>query len=177
MKKERGGKNRAQGDGEDRAGTPLLGYRQGVAAIILNDDKQVLMGAALDPVVGWHFPQGGMEEGEREEDALWRELLEELGTTEFQLLAKSQDRWRYEFPQDLRIALNTSYVGQEHRYFLLHLVNASSAVLRPDPQEFRFLQWVPYQRVPQVCVVFKREVYIRVLEEFHSVIEALPYAR
>lgn len=160
---------------ENKVGVELSGpYRQGVAAIILNEDKRVFMGETLDPVVGWHFPQGGMEEGETEEETLWRELSEELGTTQFQFLAKSQNRWRYDYPPDLRIALSTPYRGQEHRYFLLRLIDkAQISRIQADPQEFRSVRWVPYQRVSQVCVAFKRPIYVRVLEEFRNVIDSL----
>jgi putative (di)nucleoside polyphosphate hydrolase len=146
-------------------------YRQGVAAVILSDDRQVLMGE-IDPGVGLHFPQGGMERGETEEETLWRELLEELGTNQFQLLAKSRNRWRYAFPLELRLALKTHYLGQEHRYFLLRLRDvAQKSSIRPDPQEFRSIQWVPYEDVLQICVAFKREVYYHVLDEFRSIVE------
>ncbi len=52
-------------------------YRVSVKAIILNDDKILLVKEWDDE--WWSFPGGGIEYGESIQDALYREVEEELG--------------------------------------------------------------------------------------------------
>ena len=54
------------------------GYRANVGIVLMNDDRQVFIGGRVG-ARGWQFPQGGIRRGERPEDALYRELTEEVG--------------------------------------------------------------------------------------------------
>ena len=54
------------------------GFRANVGIVILNEDRQVFLGGRAR-MRGWQFPQGGIRHGERTEDALYRELAEEVG--------------------------------------------------------------------------------------------------
>ena len=54
------------------------GYRANVGIVLMNDDRQVFIGGRVG-ARGWQFPQGGIRHGERPEDALYRELTEEVG--------------------------------------------------------------------------------------------------
>ncbi len=54
------------------------GYRANVGIVLMNDDRQVFIGGRVG-ARGWQFPQGGIRRGERPEEALYRELAEEVG--------------------------------------------------------------------------------------------------
>jgi putative (di)nucleoside polyphosphate hydrolase len=53
-------------------------YRSNVAAILRQDTGEILIGKRTDQVNCWQFPQGGVKPGETLEDALRRELEEEI---------------------------------------------------------------------------------------------------
>lgn len=62
-------------------------YRQNVAAIILNKENKIWLGKRADGM-SWGFPQGGIEAGEKPETAIIRELSEEIGTKEFEIIGQ-----------------------------------------------------------------------------------------
>ena len=57
------------------------GFRANVGIILSNDDGQLLHAGRIGGR-GWQFPQGGMQKGENAEDAMYRELHEEIGLRE-----------------------------------------------------------------------------------------------
>ena len=54
------------------------GYRLNVGIMVVNAHRRLLMGKRVRRNA-WQFPQGGIDPGETPQDALWRELYEELG--------------------------------------------------------------------------------------------------
>ena len=56
-------------------------YRSCVGMMILNDTNKILVGRRLDHPSGvWQMPQGGIDDHEKPEEAVWREMMEEIGT-------------------------------------------------------------------------------------------------
>jgi 8-oxo-dGTP pyrophosphatase MutT (NUDIX family) len=55
------------------------GFRPNVGIVIANDDGRLLWARRVGGRDAWQFPQGGVQEGEKPEDALYRELEEEVG--------------------------------------------------------------------------------------------------
>ncbi len=142
-------------------------YRPNVAAIIQRADGRVLIGQRSDYRESWQFPQGGIDRGESAEEALRREVREEVGLAET-LYEVKQGRgpYRYDFPTgpDRR-----GFHGQEQTYFLCVLREACTPEcdLAKTCGEFAALQWVgidsfPFDAVPPM----KREVYRAVLRDF-----------
>ena len=63
--------------------------------MILNNANEVLVGKRIDHPNGfWQMPQGGIDENENPEEAVWREMLEEIGTNEALIIHKSS-KWFY----------------------------------------------------------------------------------
>jgi len=141
-------------------------YRPNVAAILQRPDGLVLIGQRADFPESWQFPQGGIDEGEAPEEALRREVREEVGiaTDAYQVTARSGPH-RYEFPAG---ADRRGFDGQEQVYFLCSLNGATT--LEPDPTgtcgEFSAFRWVAVPDFPvHLAPPMKQGVYLAVLRQ------------
>lgn len=157
------------------------GYRANVGIVIMNDDRQVFIGGRAG-ARGWQFPQGGIRRGERPEDALYRELAEEVGLRQGQVevIASTQDWLSYRLPpQFVRRNSSPRCIGQKQRWFLLRL-GVEDSVLRFDsteqPPEFDRWRWVEWWDPVHDVIYFKRDVYVQALRELgaHAFPEGLP---
>jgi putative (di)nucleoside polyphosphate hydrolase len=145
------------------------GFRANVGIILTNRERQVFWGgrAGRD---GWQFPQGGVEPDEDPQDAMFRELGEEIGLTEadVRLVGSTRGWLRYRLPK--RFIRNHSWplcIGQKQRWFLLQLDSPENR-LRFDTTsrpEFDRWRWVDYWLPVREVIYFKRHVYRRALEE------------
>ncbi len=143
-------------------------YRQNVAAVVINHDKKVLICKRNVPQDHWQFPQGGVEETESEEQGLLRELQEELGSTKFSLLYKSEHLYRFDWPKNqLR---NDGLIGQEQRYYLVLFWGADSEITLEQRSLTDFM-WVDWGVVLDKIFPTRRKIYEAVLQEFNPVIK------
>jgi len=146
------------------------GYRANVGIILMNDDRQVFIGGRVN-ARGWQFPQGGIRRGERPEEALYRELAEEIGLRPGQVVevARTRNWLRYRLPpQFVRRDSTPLCIGQKQRWYLLKL-GAEDSALRFDateqPPEFDRWRWVDWWDAVHDVIYFKRRVYSRALHE------------
>jgi putative (di)nucleoside polyphosphate hydrolase len=145
------------------------GYRPNVG-IILANSRGDLLWARRRNQNAWQFPQGGIHEGESPEQAMYRELGEEVGLEEsdVEMLACTAGWLKYRLPpQFMRHRKNPNFVGQKQKWFLLRLVSEDQRV-RVDAHatpEFDQWRWVSYWYPLGQIVAFKREVYRRALWE------------
>ena len=150
------------------------GFRANVG-IILTDDRGKLMIAGRAGSKGWQFPQGGMLLGEGPEQAMYRELLEEVGleAADVEILGVTTGWLRYRLP-DRFIRRNSMplCVGQKQRWFMLQLRTSPEKVRfdRCDEPEFDRARWVDYWRPVNEVIYFKRRVYARALHELGSTV-------
>lgn len=147
------------------------GYRSNVGIIICNKNGQVLWAKRFGQH-SWQFPQGGIKEGETPEQAMYRELYEEVGLKpEHVKVVVSSRQWlRYKLPKRLvRWESPTPIcIGQKQRWFLLQLI-AEEEQIGFDAcghPEFDDWRWVTYWYPVRQVVSFKRDVYRRALAEF-----------
>lgn len=140
-------------------------YRKNVAAVIVNADDKLWLGQREDFSNIWGFPQGGIEEGETAEEALYRELMEELATNDFDIIVKYPGLLRYDFPTDMTFSTWT-YAGQEQQYFLVKLRDGASIDVNKYDCEFRQYKFVSFNEISQMNFGFKNEVYSEVLHYF-----------
>lgn len=138
-------------------------YRPNVAAILQDSDGSILICERADCPGAWQFPQGGIARGETPEDALKRELEEELSLApSAYLLAESHGPYRYLFPEG---RTKEGFDGQEQRYFRVEL-GAEKSAINPAtahrefratrwirPEEFQ-LAWLPPMKQPVYAAVF-----------------------
>lgn len=146
------------------------GFRPNVGIILANENKQVLWAKRIGHDA-WQFPQGGIQHGETPEDALYRELYEEVGLLpeQVRVVAQTQGWLRYHLPTHaIRPQLNQPVcIGQKQKWFLLQL-NVSPQHIQLDAThtpEFEEWQWVSYWYPLNQIVEFKRDVYRQALLE------------
>ena len=151
------------------------GFRPNVGIILLNHRNQVFWGKRIREH-SWQFPQGGINPGETPEQAMYRELHEEVGLSghHIKILGRTRDWLRYEVPQHwIKREWRGSYRGQKQIWYLLRLVGRDCDVrLRASGHpEFDAWRWNDYW-VPLDCVIdFKREVYRQALLELHRFLQ------
>ena len=144
------------------------GYRLNVAMIIFNEDKKVLF-CRRKNTENWQFPQGGVDEGEKIENAMLRELEEEVGLLEreISIIAESHDLIYYDIPKNIRSkVLGGKYKGQAQKYFLLKLTSGVINLNKEKNPEFDDYKWVPFWFPLRRVVDFKKEAYRKALIEF-----------
>ena len=145
------------------------GFRPNVGIVLLNTLNQVFWGKRLR-THSWQFPQGGINEGETPEQAMFRELEEEIGLSpsHVEIMGRTRDWLHYEVPDHfVRRESRGHYRGQKQIWFLLRLVGHDSDMnLRAtDHPEFDAWRWSDYWVPLDVVIEFKREVYRLALSE------------
>ncbi len=145
------------------------GYRPNVGIILLNSRNQVFWGKRLR-THSWQFPQGGIKYGESPEQAMLRELHEEVGLhpEHVEILARTRDWLRYDVPDHfIRKDARGHYKGQKQIWFLLRLMGRDSDMnLRAtNHPEFDAWRWNDYWVPLDVVIEFKRDVYQMALTE------------
>ena len=154
------------------------GYRPNVGIVLCNAENRVLWArrAGRD---GWQFPQGGIKAHETAEQALFRELYEEVGLypEQVQVLGRTRDWLHYDIPEPyLRRSGSRGFRGQKQVWFLLRLLGCDDDVClhRASKPEFDSWRWIDYWRAVDEIIAFKRDVYRRALAELESLLTRLP---
>jgi putative (di)nucleoside polyphosphate hydrolase len=149
-------------------------YRPCVGIALFNADNKVFVGERIDSPGGdWQMPQGGIDEGESVEDALWRELYEEAGTDKAEILRIADTTIRYDLPEALQKKLwRGRYKGQEQTWVALRFTGQDSDINLEahEPPEFRAWQWAEFRQTPDLIVPFKRETYRKVVSLFEDLV-------
>lgn len=150
------------------------GYRPNVGIILVNARNEVFWGKRIREHA-WQFPQGGIKHGETPEQAMFRELHEEVGLRpeHVQILGRTRDWLRYDVPRQwVKREFRSSYRGQKQIWFLLRLVGRDTDVhLRAsDHPEFDAWRWSSFWVPLDSVIEFKREVYQLALEELSRIL-------
>ena len=150
------------------------GFRANVGIILVNAENKLLLGGRVG-ARGWQFPQGGMFEGEEPEQAMYRELREEVGLEphDVEVLGETSDWLRYRLPDKyVRKRSKPLCIGQKQRWFILRMLCAEDKLRfdRGDKPEFDRVRWVQFWRPVNEVIYFKRRVYARALYELGSTV-------
>ena len=156
------------------------GFRPNVGIVIANDRGRLLWARRVGGRDAWQFPQGGIHEGESTEEALYRELHEEVGLEPeaVEVVATTRGWLRYRLPKRyLRHGETPLCIGHKQKWFLLRMRASDDAVDlgRNDKPEFDRWRWVSYWYPLNQVIYFKREVYRRALRELSSPLMDLVY--
>ena len=146
------------------------GFRPNVGIVICNAKDQVLWGRRINGRDSWQFPQGGMNRDEDPEQAMYRELEEEVGLRpeSVQILGRTQGWLHYRLPKRfIRQTEDPVCIGQKQIWFLLRLTGADSDIRLDahDDPEFDDWRWVSYWYPVHAVVDFKQAVYRQALAQ------------
>lgn len=148
----------------------LDGYRENVGIILSNREGRLLWARRIGQDA-WQFPQGGIRRNESPEEAMFRELREEVGleASDVTIITRTRDWLRYRLPKHLvRRRSRPVCIGQKQVWYLLYLAGDEGRVRldASDEPEFDCWRWVDYWSPVTEVVSFKRKVYRTALEEF-----------
>ncbi|CAM2935462.1 RNA pyrophosphohydrolase [Helicobacter burdigaliensis] len=144
-------------------------YRPNVAAVILSSkyplNCELFIASRSDIKNAWQFPQGGIDKSETPKEALFRELKEEIGTDNVDIIAEYPEWISYDFPPSV-VKKMYPYDGQIQKYFLVRLKENSKINIKTEEPEFDAYKFVEADKVFEYITYFKRPVYRQVLEYF-----------
>ena len=148
------------------------GYRPNVSAVILSskypEKCEFFIAHRCDIKDAWQFPQGGIDKGETPQEALIRELQEEIGYNNVEIIAEFP-RWiSYDFPNVVSKKMYP-FKGQTQKYFLVRLKEDSLIDLHAhESPEFEEYEFVSYEDLFKRVTYFKRKIYRQVIEHFRK---------
>ena len=104
-----------------------LGLRKAVGIILARDDgkiwtgkRKIGIGVRPNEKNLWQMPQGGIDFGESPEHAAYRELEEETGTKQAEIVFTLDEWLEYSLPPELiGKALGGKFKGQKQKWFLM----------------------------------------------------------
>jgi putative (di)nucleoside polyphosphate hydrolase len=144
-------------------------YRPNVAAIVLSASYpakcEILIASRIDIKDAWQFPQGGIDEGEKPREALFRELKEEIGTDDAKIIAEYPGWVSYDFPPAVANKMKP-YDGQTQKYYLVKLNKGAKINIETEIPEFSEYKFVKRNELNDYITFFKRTVYKQVLKYF-----------
>ena len=145
-----------------------LPLRIGVGAIVLNSENKVFVGKRKDnPIDRWQMPQGGVDKDENFKDAMKRELYEETSIKNIEIL-KELDQWfTYELPDELiGIIWKGRFRGQKQKWFITKFTGDKDEInVDTENPEFIEWKWIEMEKIPDVIVDFKKNIYKKLLVE------------
>lgn len=152
-----------------------LPYRPCAGVVLINSAGLVFAGQRIDnPGTAWQMPQGGIDPGETAQDAALRELVEETGVPVdlVEIMAESPEWVTYDLPPELLGKIwKGRYGGQKQKWFAMRFLGDDGAIRIDTPHpEFSRWQWMHADAIIASIVPFKREVYVRVMADFRSLL-------
>ena len=146
-------------------------YRSGVGILLVNQNKKIFVGKRIDNQSdSWQMPQGGIDVGEDEDVAMFRELQEETGiSSQFvKIIKKSDNYFYYDLPYKLQKKFwGGKYLGQRQRWYLLEFLGDDLNInITTQEPEFSEWKWVEKVDLLNLIVSFKRELYQQIISEF-----------
>jgi 8-oxo-dGTP pyrophosphatase MutT (NUDIX family) len=131
-------------------------YRMGVVAVFVNDSGNKVLTCKKKKNRESIFPQGGAEKGETFEQTLYREVLEEIGTNDFEIIGKAERLMAYEFYSTQR----SDFRGQMQQWYLCHFKSGMGPDLEKAlDDEFSSCSWVSPKKAVDEALYFRRSRY------------------
>lgn len=144
-------------------------YRPGVGIVLLSAQNRIFMGQRSDVShEAWQMPQGGIDAGETPWQAALRELKEEIGTNDVEVIAEADAWLYYDVPEQLaRRAWAGRWIGQRQKWFVMLFKGLDTDInVATEHPEFRAWRWVEPEALTEFAAPFKRELYAKILGQF-----------
>ncbi len=139
-----------------------------VLGVFRDANNNVLVCERADEPGSWQLPQGGVESGENAEQAVMREMEEELGVNQFKLVATALTTVDYTFPDTLQKPITKKFSGQSQIWYLLEFQSSCEPKLEcAETREFVDWRWVSVQNALELAVDWKKDSYRRGFEKFY----------
>ena len=163
-------------------------YRPCVGICLFNRDGLVFVGRRRSKrtpdaaMAGhqWQMPQGGIDLGELPQTAALRELREETNVSSVSFLAEVPQWLSYDLPTTLTTrSWKGRYKGQTQKWFAFRFEGSDDEINILSPAggqkpEFDEWRWERLERLPELIIPFKREVYEAVVTAFGHLAAAKP---
>ena len=150
-----------------------LPLRSGVGIVLLNKENKVFVAKRIDnPKNFWQMPQGGVDEGEDNLKAAFRELEEETSIKSVELIKELDGTLTYDLPDRLLgIIWKGKYKGQKQKWFLMRFIGTDNEInIKTNKPEFLDWKWIDLEMITDVVVDFKLEVYKIIQKKVKNII-------
>lgn len=157
-------------DGEARK------YRRGVGVMLVNARAEIFIARRNDvPSAAWQMPQGGIDRAETPRTAAYRELREELGTDNAEVIAESNEWLYYDLPEEVaKRAWGGRWKGQRQKWFLMRFKGSDAEInVATAHPEFNAWRWASIDELESLAVSFKKRLYLSVLGQFADIVKAM----
>ena len=154
-----------------KASPKPLPYRLCVGIMLLNREGEVFVAKRIDmPSDAWQMPQGGIDRGEEPRAAALRELREEIGTAQAEIIGEMPEWLDYDLPPELQGRLwGGRYRGQRQKWFAMRFAGKDKDIdIATKHPEFSAWKWTPIATLPDLAIWFKRPIYERLVAEFRK---------
>jgi putative (di)nucleoside polyphosphate hydrolase len=146
-----------------------LPYRPAVGMMLLNRAGLVFVGKRIDQTQeAWQMPQGGIDGEEDPRTAALRELEEEIGTRNAEIIREHPEWLLYDLPPHLLgVAWEGKYRGQRLKWLAMRFLGEDSEInVATAHAEFSEWKWLRAAEVLRMVVPFKRGAYAVALAAF-----------
>ncbi|OPZ76456.1 MAG: RNA pyrophosphohydrolase [Alphaproteobacteria bacterium ADurb.Bin438] len=156
-------------------------YRKNVGIILINHKGLVFMAKRkvnakfdIENNKCWQMPQGGIDENETPKDAVYREMMEEIGTNNVKLICESNHWYNYDFPKEVLEKNPLPFIGQTQKWFLFQFMGQDSDFnFEVHNPEFCDFKWVEIDEIASLVIDFKAPTYEKLIDEFKPIIKNL----
>ena len=146
----------------------ILPLRTGVGIAVLNSENKIFVGKRKDnPFDKWQMPQGGVDFNEPLLQAMKRELFEETSIKNIEILKEFNQWLDYELPESLIGKIwKGKYRGKKQKWFVVRFIGDDNEInINTENAEFIEWKWIDIDLLPDLIVLFKKNVYEKVLIE------------
>lgn len=151
-----------------------LPFRPCVGIALFNHEGKVFVGERIDNPGAWQLPQGGIDTDEDVKDAFFREMKEEVGTDQAEIIRILDRKLRYSLPPHLLGRLwDGKWAGQEQTWIAAKFTGNDKDIdiYAHNPPEFMAWQWIGLDRLLDFIVPFKRNTYQEVIDAFADLVD------